>query len=415
MATIGVAAGGLIGLAVWVASSDLPSEQDVAVAPAPASPEPATVAPPKAKPASAAQLTLRVASRLQSRGQHTAALAVIAEFEAKHGTLPSKIRHLQSELEAEVAKATPARKAKKRAAPKPAAAPVAHDGESNDEQDEEDDYDYDYDADDDDSVDWPDEAESAPQRAVNPPQPVSTRSEPTAADIADLDDEEECDEDLDDDEFDDLGIDTTSPVAMAMNELLTVPHSLRKNMELSVNYPMEQGGELEDFESLGFDKFEICRASRSAGAWAEPILGLEVGVSSQRVARMWHAVTLTDAFEIELEMWVNAGGSRSSLVFLVGKKVGVSWGQEIVKVSKRGATRRISGKVDRNVFRGERKVKIKITARDNTLTIKCDGRTTAKKAFKSGELKGRFGMIAKGVRFQVLDLRINGFVDPSKL
>ena len=56
-----------------------------------------------------------------------------------------------------------------------------------------------------------------------------------------------------------------------------------------------------------------------------------------------------------------------------------------------------------------------IEVQDNVLTVKCDGRKTAQKKFKPGQLKGRFGMIAKGVRFQMTDLRITGYVDPSKL
>jgi len=49
------------------------------------------------------------------------------------------------------------------------------------------------------------------------------------------------------------------------------------------------------------------------------------------------------------------------------------------------------------------------------MTVYFDGRKTAERKLKPKDLKGRFGLIAKGVRFQVTELRINGLVDKSAL
>ena len=68
---------------------------------------------------------------------------------------------------------------------------------------------------------------------------------------------------------------------------------------------------------------------------------------------------------------------------------------------------------DRNVFREERLVKVKMTCKDGVLTVRCNGRKTAEKKFKANELRGHFGLLAKDVRMQITSLSIRGHVDAS--
>jgi hypothetical protein len=246
----------------------------------------------------------------------------------------------------------------------------------------------------DDDVDWPEEAEApedegSEDEGSSAAGPAVERLAPSA--------------------------DVSSPVADALREKLSAPHTLRTNQELFVSYAMQGASEVEDFDFLGFDKFEVCEALRGAGAYSESLVGLECGVSSQRPARMRHVVALEEECEIDVRLWVNAATRRSKLVFLLGDKIGVNWGQQIAKVSKRGSIRPLAGRVDRNAFRGERIVRLQLRVKDNELTVRLDGRQTAKKTFKPGELQGHFGFLAKGVRLQILELKIRGIVDASKL
>ncbi len=245
------------------------------------------------------------------------------------------------------------------------------------------------------------------------PAPVA-EDEAEDEDLGGLDDLE--DEDLgglDDLEDDAAGYDTTSPVAEALAEMVNVPHKLRKNGEFSVDYSMLEGGETEDFDSRNFDKFEI---STMEGVSAASRSGLECGAGSQRLAKFQHVVPLDGGdFEIELQMWLNYSNTRSVIVFLLGKKYGVNFGQQIVKVSKKGKLKSLSPHADRNMFRENRLVKVSMKCVDGVLTIKCNGRKTAQKKFRGNDLRGHFGLMAKDVRMQITSLSIKGTLDTSGL
>ena len=124
------------------------------------------------------------------------------------------------------------------------------------------------------------------------------------------------------------------------------------------------------------------------------------------------SIYLDGDFEIEVEMWCNASSGRSVLAFFVGKKIGISWGQQLVKL---GNLRPISPMLDRTQFREERLVRMKFSYKGEKLTVTCNGRKTAEAEYRKGELRGQFGLIAKDVRFQITDLKIRGMIDREKL
>lgn len=206
--------------------------------------------------------------------------------------------------------------------------------------------------------------------------------------------------------------DRTSPVAMALNELLHVRYALHDG-KVDASYDFAVQGEQNDFETVGFDKAEINDIDsygRVSG------VDLELGVGSQRVARLQHVLALAGDFQIDLTLWLNHSSGRSNLTFLIGNKVGVRWGQQLVKVGKSGGMKPLSGaEPDRSIFREERDVTVRITRVGELLTVECNGRKVAQKTFKPGELDGHFGLIANDLRMIVTSLRIQGVVDASKL
>lgn len=206
-------------------------------------------------------------------------------------------------------------------------------------------------------------------------------------------------------------LDTGSPVALALRQLLHVPHTLRDG-RVEARYRFNGPDEVGDFEWTGFDKLEV---GEVVGRNLRTV-DLELGVGSRRVGRLVHVVPLAGDFRIDLAMWVNQATSRSDLVLFVGDKVGVRWGQQIVRASRSGGLRPVAGaQPDRGLFREERLVRVRLTRTGDALTVECDGRRVAHKAFKPGELDGRFGLIAQDVRVVITELSVDGVVDPAKL
>jgi hypothetical protein len=206
-------------------------------------------------------------------------------------------------------------------------------------------------------------------------------------------------------------VDTDSPVALALRELLHVPYVLRDG-KVDATYAFASAAEDSDFETAGFDKAEV----NDVQSWGRGGIDLELGVGSQRMARLAHVLALAGDFQIDLTMWLNHSSGRSSLVFTLGNKIGVRWGQQIVKLSKSGGGRPLAGQEpDRTIFREERLVTVRITRVGDALTVMCNGRKVAEKTLKPGELDGRFGLIATDLRMIITDLRIQGVVDATKL
>lgn len=206
-------------------------------------------------------------------------------------------------------------------------------------------------------------------------------------------------------------LDTGSPVALALRQLLHVPHTLRDG-RVEARYRFNGPDEVGDFEWTGFDKLEV---GEVVGRNLRTV-DLELGVGSRRVGRLVHVVPLAGDFKIDLAMWVNQATSRSDLVLFVGDKVGVRWGQQIVRASRSGGLRPVAGaQPDRGLFREERLVRVRLTRTGDALTVECDGRRVAHKAFKPGELDGRFGLVAQDVRVVITELSVDGVVDPAKL
>ncbi|MCO5168531.1 MAG: hypothetical protein M9894_19500 [Planctomycetes bacterium] len=206
--------------------------------------------------------------------------------------------------------------------------------------------------------------------------------------------------------------DTGSPVALALRQLLHVPHTLGADGRVQARYTFSGQEEVSDFEWTGFDKLEV---GEVVGRNLRTV-DLELGVGSRRVGRLAHVLPLRGDVQIDVTVWLNQGTSRSDLVFLLGNKVGVRWGQQIVRATRSGDLRPVAGaQPDRGVFREERLVRVRLTRTGDTLTVECDGRRVAQKAFKPGELDGRFGILASDLRVVITELKVDGVVDPAKL
>lgn len=454
-------AGTLTGIAAVVAMNDPVAEVEVAVEPPPA-PAPTTPTPPAREDAARASrletalaLTLRSARDLAEAGRERAALEIVDEFVATQGEAPAAskerarllarcedlltdasrrlrdaareghdgaadVRRLRDRLPASFAARVDALALELRATPREAvpapswkedvlvaAAPVARaeeqveqvvdasSGEAQDAEDEE-------------QVVLADDMFD-PSRGAGSFGPRAGEGSTGSTGSGDAGD---------DDLPPDVGapgagpaVDTTSPVALALRDLLHVSHVLSDG-KVDARYDFSEQGQEADFQMVGFDKAEINRVNGSHAYSTD----FELGAGSRGLGRLAHVLPLAGDVQVEFTIWLNHSTTRSNLVFMLGNNVGVRWGQQLVKVSRSGAMRPLTrGEPDRTIFREERKVTVKLTRVGETLTVECNGRRVAQKTFKAGELDGRFGLIASDLRLIVTDLRITGVVDAAGL
>ncbi len=206
------------------------------------------------------------------------------------------------------------------------------------------------------------------------------------------------------------GVDAT--VRDALEELLAIEHKLKAGNVIAVTYPFsEGGGDLADFDSNSFDRLQVGMVD----GWSRFEEGLELGAGSRRMGTLMHRLYLTGDFTITVKLWVNHNTPSTVICFLLSKKVGVKWGQIVVKPKNlRPYNRR--ARADATVFKEEKLVTIEMAFKGKKLTVKCNGRKTDERTFKKGELNSvRFGLMARNTRLVLTDLKIVAEVDVSKL
>lgn len=174
-------------------------------------------------------------------------------------------------------------------------------------------------------------------------------------------------------------------------------------------YPFSEGYEVDDFQHQGFDKVEL----RNVQGQAQGGVALELGAGA-RPGRLLHGVSFVGQLEVELECWVAHNTPSASLCFLLSEKVGVLWGQALVRPSNL----RPHGKQpapDVTLFARERSFRCKLEVASGVAKVTVNGRQATEQAFKKDELERlRFGVLAQNMRLVLTDLRLRGRVDPGK-
>jgi hypothetical protein len=197
-----------------------------------------------------------------------------------------------------------------------------------------------------------------------------------------------------------------------LNERLQVPVSVSAARVLKLRYPFTEHRELADFKAKSFDKCAVGDVFKEAN---QPHRALEIGAGSRRAGRLLHDLTFKGDFNVRVRMSILSSAPSSKVCFLLGKKVGVLWGQRLVKPSKMKPLTR-KGKLDTSVFGNGRVVELTFKRRGELLTITCDGRLTDRRSFKRGELDNlRIGLVAQNVRLAIYDWDITSAINERKL
>lgn len=199
----------------------------------------------------------------------------------------------------------------------------------------------------------------------------------------------------------------------AVEELLAIRPCRVVGGVTSLAYSLSDPAEANDFEWGGFDKVELHQVV--GNRMSE--MGLELGAGSSQAGRLRHKLPLGGTFTIEVELWAAHAAPSSMVCFGLSDKVGVLWGQQIVKPSTLKPWSKGQPAADPTIFGGERSVKAKITATNGMeVTVECNGRRVAAHRFTKGELKNaRFAVFARNCRLVVTDLQIKGQIDGAKL
>ena len=164
------------------------------------------------------------------------------------------------------------------------------------------------------------------------------------------------------------------------------------------HYTLTDPQELKDFKTQGFDLVDMHR---------EPALTL--GAGSRNAGFMQHQAELEGDFTVELEVRVTHNTPSASLALVFNKKVGVLWGQQLVKPTSLRPYDRRAPAADQTIFREERVVTFKVERRGDTLRVYCNRELITQREFKARELKDmKFGLLARNIRFVVSSLSITG-------
>lgn len=206
--------------------------------------------------------------------------------------------------------------------------------------------------------------------------------------------------------------DEAAVLRQKLGEVLQVAPQVDKERVVSLYYALQERKEAVDFTQKGFDKFEVGKVHVQG---LDEVTGLELGAGSRGLANALHRLTWTGDFELKLSVQVLASPQSGVFCVLLGKKVGVLWGQRLVKARGFKPLTK-TGKLDREAFKEGRLVQIVMTRSGTTLSVTCDGLPTDTYEFKKGELDGiQFGFAASNVRLVVTNLTIRGQVVESKI
>lgn len=196
-------------------------------------------------------------------------------------------------------------------------------------------------------------------------------------------------------------LDTTSPQALALKELLHVDPRYGKDGTVELVYTFDEEAQLQDWQNLGFDRVD-CRGD------------VTLGVGSQGQGLIQHCLELKGDFEVQYRCRIDWMSSRSDLVFFVGKG-GARYGNAFVQKQSNGFRGVGRGEPDRARWGGGREVTVKHVLRGQELTAYLNGVNVGATKRLDGKLDGKVSIFMTDMRLVLMQVEIRGHVDTSKL
>lgn len=216
-------------------------------------------------------------------------------------------------------------------------------------------------------------------------------------------------------------LDTESPVAKALDELLRVDPRYAEDGTVELIYDFKDDEQLEDWMQEGLDRAEEAnrrggrgRAIRN-GERAPLALSLAAGSGAQGL--FVHRLELKGDYEAVFRCHVERTTTRADLVFLAGK-AGASWGTQLVARGGRGFSPAPGARTtaDKEPWNGGRLVNVTLSSKGGELIVSVNGaRLDGTKRLEADKLHGRVGIFLSDMHLIVHRVTIRGAVDPAKL
>lgn len=198
-------------------------------------------------------------------------------------------------------------------------------------------------------------------------------------------------------------LDTTSPAALALDELLNVDPRYGKDGRVELTYGFEEEAELLDWANQGFDRVDVHGGN------------LTLGVGSQGQGLIQHTLELQGAYEVVFKVKLEWVSSRSDLVFLLGQKGGARFGNQFVERQSRGFRPVARVEPARERFNGARDVTLRYLIEGDDVSVWLNGIQLGRTNKLKRKLDGRVGMWMTDMRMVVQEVQIKGTPDASKL
>ncbi|MCO5167656.1 MAG: hypothetical protein M9894_15010 [Planctomycetes bacterium] len=198
-------------------------------------------------------------------------------------------------------------------------------------------------------------------------------------------------------------LDTTSPVALALRELLRVDPRYATDGTVELVYPFDEDPELLDWTHQGFDRVDL-RGGR-----------LTLGVGSNGQGLLQHRLELAGRYEVTLRCRLEWVSSRSDLVFVLGKGGGGRFGNQLVERQARGWKPVTRVEPARDRFAGAREVTVRYVVDGDDVTVWLNGVQMGSTDKLKRKLDGKVGLWCTDMRLVLDEVRITGRPDTSRL
>lgn len=210
-------------------------------------------------------------------------------------------------------------------------------------------------------------------------------------------------------------LDTESPAAKALDELLNVDPRFAKDGTVELIYTFKDETEVGDFTAENLDRAEEAgkRGGRGRRLRGLPGEALSVGAGSTPGVLL-HRLPLRDDYEAIFRCHIERTSTRSDLVFLAGKG-GSAWGSCLVLRGSSGFGALGDPAIDKDAWNGGRMVTVRVAVKDGELTTQLNGATRGTKKVAGDKLDGKVGLYLSEMHLIVHRVTIRGKVDASKL
>jgi hypothetical protein len=211
-------------------------------------------------------------------------------------------------------------------------------------------------------------------------------------------------------------LDTESPVARALDELLIIDPRYATDGTVRLEYDFTDETQLADWTLQGLDRAEESgpRGGRGRRVRNGNPTALSLGCGSSGQGLFVHRLEMKGDYEATFRCSTVRTSTRSELVFMLGKS-GAAWGTQLVQRGSSGFTALGRGEPNKDAWTGGRVVTVTVVSRGGEVTTSINGARVGASDRLGDKADGRVGIYLTDMLLVVHGVTIRGAVDPAKL